>query len=89
MIMPNRFQTMVLPTTVRDSGEALRYAVEDLHTPKTFGAHLEVGDERFNSIEIGRLYEALRKPSDRARRTPHSGNETDRASLEWKILAND
>ena len=43
---------MVLPTTVRDSGEALRYAVEDLHTPKTFGAHLEVGDERFNSVEI-------------------------------------
>ena len=53
---------MVLPTTVRDSGEALRYAVEDLHTPKTFGAHLEVGDERFNSNEIERLYEAIRKP---------------------------
>jgi len=45
---------------------ALRYAVEDLRTPKAFGAWLEVGDERFNSSEIQRLYEAedypLRKP---------------------------
>ena len=40
------------------AAEALRYAVEDLRTPKAFGAWLEVGDERFNSIEIQRLYEA-------------------------------
>ena len=38
--------------------EALRYAVEDLRTPKAFGASLEVGDQRFNSSEILRLYEA-------------------------------
>ena len=48
------------------AAEALRYAVEDLRTPKAFGAWLEVGDKRFNSIEIQRLYEAedypLRKP---------------------------
>ena len=48
------------------AAEAIRYAVEDLRTPKTFGAWLEVGDERFNSTEIQRLYEAedypLRKP---------------------------
>jgi hypothetical protein len=48
------------------AAEALRYAVEDLRTPKAFGAWLEVGDERFNSSEIQRLYEAddypLRKP---------------------------
>jgi hypothetical protein len=31
---------------------------EDLRTPKAFGAHLEVGDERFDSSEIQRLYEA-------------------------------
>ena len=36
----------------------LRYAVEDLRTPKAFGAWLEVGDQRFNSSEIQRLYEA-------------------------------
>jgi hypothetical protein len=48
------------------AAEALRYAVETLRTPKAFGASLEVGDERFNSSEILRLYEAddypLRKP---------------------------
>jgi hypothetical protein len=48
------------------AAEALRYAIEDLRTPKAFGAWLEVGDERFNSGEIQRLYEAedypLRKP---------------------------
>jgi hypothetical protein len=30
------------------AAEALRYAVEDLRAPKAFGAHLEVGDERFS-----------------------------------------
>ena len=44
------------------AAEALRYAVEDLRTPKTFGAWLQIGDERFNSIEIECLYEALRNP---------------------------
>jgi hypothetical protein len=48
------------------AAEALRFAVEELRTPKAFGASLEVGDQRFNSIEIHRLYEAidypLRKP---------------------------
>ena len=48
------------------AAEAIRYTVEDLRTPKAFGACLEVGDERFNSSEIQRLYEAadypLRKP---------------------------
>jgi hypothetical protein len=48
------------------AAEAFRYAVEDLRIPKAFGAWLQVGDERFNSIEIHRLYEAadypLRKP---------------------------
>jgi hypothetical protein len=32
--------------------------VEDLRTPKAFGAHLEVGDSRFDSSEIQRLYQA-------------------------------
>ena len=40
------------------AAEALRYAVEDLRIPKAFGAWLEVGDERFSSSEIQRLYEA-------------------------------
>ena len=48
------------------AAEALRFAVEDLRIPKAFGAWLEVGDERFSSNDIQRLYEAedypLRKP---------------------------
>jgi hypothetical protein len=48
------------------AAEAIRYAVEDLRTPKAIGAWLEVGHERLNSSEIHRLYEAsdcpLRKP---------------------------
>jgi Arc/MetJ-type ribon-helix-helix transcriptional regulator len=44
------------------AAEAIRYAVEDLQTPKAFGAWLQVGDERFNSSEIQRLYEAADFP---------------------------
>ena len=44
------------------AAEALRYAVEDLRMPKAFGAWLEVGDERFSSSEIQRLYEAADYP---------------------------
>jgi len=42
------------------AAEAIRCAVEDLRIriPKAFGAHLEVVDERFDSSEIQRLYEA-------------------------------
>ena len=49
------------------AAEAIRFAVEDLGTPKALGAWLQVGDGRFNSTEIQRLYEAadypLRKPA--------------------------
>ena len=48
------------------AAEAIRYTVEDLRTPPAFGVWLQVGDERFNSVEIQRLYEdgeyPLRKP---------------------------
>jgi hypothetical protein len=44
------------------AAEAIRYAVEDLRTPKAFGAWLEVGDERFSSDEIQRLYEGSDYP---------------------------
>jgi hypothetical protein len=44
------------------AAEAIRHAVETLRTPKALGASLQVGDERFNSAEIQRLYEALPKP---------------------------
>ena len=50
------------------AAEAIRYAVEDLRTPRAFGAWLQVGDERFNSVEIQRLYEASDFPAARRRR---------------------
>jgi hypothetical protein len=54
------------------AAEAIRYAVEDLRTPKAFGAHLEVGDERFHSEEIQRLHEASDYPAARRRRRAQS-----------------
>lgn len=44
------------------AAEAIRYAVEDLHTARGLGAWLQVGDERFNSDDIQRLYEAAEYP---------------------------
>ena len=39
------------------AAEAIRYAVEDLPALRSLGAWMQVGDERFNSDEIQRLYE--------------------------------
>ena len=38
------------------AAEAIRYAVEDLRTLRALGAWMEVGDERYGSDEIHRLY---------------------------------
>ena len=35
------------------AAEALRFAVEELRIPNAFGASLEVGDQRFNSMKSG------------------------------------
>jgi hypothetical protein len=40
------------------AAEAIRYAIEVLRTPKAFGTYLKVGDQRLNSNDILRLYEA-------------------------------
>lgn len=39
------------------AAEAIRFAVEDLPAIGTLGAWMQVGDERFNSEDIHRLYE--------------------------------
>jgi hypothetical protein len=39
------------------AAEAIRYAVEDLRTARAHGAWMQVGDERFNSDDIQRLYD--------------------------------
>ena len=37
------------------AAEAIRFAVEELPITKTLGAWMQVGDDRFDSDEIGRL----------------------------------
>jgi len=39
------------------AAEAIRYAVEDLRTPRALGAWMQIGNERFNSDDIQRLYD--------------------------------
>ena len=40
------------------AAEAIRFAVEDFPAIRTLGAWLQVGDERFDSNEIHRLYDS-------------------------------
>jgi Arc/MetJ-type ribon-helix-helix transcriptional regulator len=44
------------------AAEAIRFAVEDLPAMRTLGAWMQVGDERFDSEEIRRLYESDNYP---------------------------
>jgi len=39
------------------AAEAIRFVVEDFPAIRTLGAWMQVGDERFDSKEIHRLYE--------------------------------
>jgi hypothetical protein len=47
------------------AAEAIRFAVEDFPAVRTLGAWMEVGDERFDSDEIHRLYESANYPLQR------------------------
>jgi hypothetical protein len=47
--------------------EAIRFAMEDLPTMRSFGPWMQVGEERFNSEDIRTLYESDDFP---LRRTP-------------------
>lgn len=40
------------------AAEAIRFAVEDFPAVRTLGAWMQVGDSRFDSEEIQRLYES-------------------------------
>ena len=44
------------------AAEAIRFAIEDLPAVRTLGAWMQVGDERFDSDAIQRLYEASEYP---------------------------
>lgn len=48
------------------AAEALRFAVEELPRDVLRGSMLEVDEERFNSHQIGELYNASRYPLSRA-----------------------
>ena len=52
------------------AAEAIRFAVEELPGVRTLGAWMQVGEERFNSEDIQRLYESTSYP--RRRRTRKS-----------------
>jgi hypothetical protein len=64
------------PTGYRRFGtaaEAIRFAVEEFTAVRTLGAWMQVGDERFDSDEICRLYESSDYPLRR-----EVSRETDR-----------
>jgi len=47
------------------AAEAIRFAIEDFPAVRTLGAWMQVGDERFDSTEIHRLYERADYPLQR------------------------
>ena len=51
------------------AAEAIRFAIEDFPAVRTLGAWMQVGDERFNSDDIRRLYESNDYPQRRRMRT--------------------
>ena len=44
------------------AAEAIRFAVEEFPVTKMLGAWMQVGDDRFDSDEIGRLYDSSEYP---------------------------
>jgi hypothetical protein len=49
------------------AAEAIRFAVEEFPAIHTLGAYMQVGDERFDSDDIHRLYESSDYPLRRTR----------------------
>src|SRR5437879_9466681 len=47
------------------AAEAIRFAVEDFPAMRTLGAWMQVGDHRFDSDDIQRLYESTEYPLQR------------------------
>jgi hypothetical protein len=44
------------------AADAIRFAVEEMPAVRTLGAWMQVGNERFDSDEISRLYESSEYP---------------------------
>jgi len=68
LFMPKRKHGARQPLSYRrfaTAAEAIRFAVEEFPAIRTFGAWMQVGDERFNGDDIRRLYESNSYPQRR------------------------
>ena len=66
--MPKRKRGARQPLSFRrfaTAAEAIRFAVQELPAVRTLGPWMQVGDERFNSDDILRLYESTGYPRRR------------------------
>jgi len=71
LFMPKRRSGARQPLSYRrfaTAAEAIRFAVEELPGVRTLGAWMQVGEERFNSEDIQRLYESTGYPRRRQTR---------------------
>jgi hypothetical protein len=68
LFMPKRKRGGSQPLSYRrfaTAAEAIRFAMEELPAVHTLGPWMQVGDERFNSDDIQRLYESASYPRRR------------------------
>jgi hypothetical protein len=71
LFMAKRKRGARLPLSCRrfaTAAEAIRFAVEELPAIQTLGPWMQVGDERFSSDDIRRLYESTGYPRRRRAR---------------------
>jgi len=87
MFVPKRKGGRHPPITYRrfaTAAEALRFAVEDFPAVRMLGVRMQVGDDRFDSDDIHRLYESSEYPLSRngrsaavkSKRRPRAENVT-------------
>ena len=70
LYLPKRKRGSRQPLSYRrfaTAADAIRFAVEEIPALRTLGAWMKVGNERFNSDDIRRLYETTSYPRRRMR----------------------
>lgn len=73
LFMPKRRRGVRQPLNYRrfaNAADAIRFAVEELPAVNALGPWMQVGDERFNSDDIRRLYDSTSYPRRRRVRKP-------------------